>query len=78
MKLLKFVKIPENAIFYNSLTSIDSDIIISKTKDRIHKILENFDNCECTGKCMRSCYCKNSKKSCNQNYKCVKSVWFQK
>jgi len=75
MKLLKYTEIPENAIFYSSLTSIGCDIT-SKTKGRVYEILENktFDHCECTGKCMRSCYCKNSKKCCDENCKCVLSV----
>jgi hypothetical protein len=80
MKLLNFVKIPEKAIFYNTLTFVDSNSTISKTKDRIYKMLRNSSDvyCKCNGKCIRSCFCKKSKKSCNQNCKCIKSICVNK
>jgi hypothetical protein len=81
MKLLKFVEIPENSSFYNTLKYIDSDLISSKTSERIYNLIENEvlnEFCECNGKCIRTCNCKKLKKNCNENCKCKISVCMNK
>jgi len=68
-KLLRYVIIPPNCVFYNSLSSFCSNEIVSKSKLRAYNIIDSeiILSCKCKGKCMRSCICKNDSKLCNEN-----------
>ncbi len=62
IKHLKYVVIPENVIFYDSITYSNSDSLVSKSKLRAREMtteLTKTDSyCDCKGKCMRLCSCK--------------------
>jgi hypothetical protein len=75
-KLLKYVIIPPNVKFYESLTYSEEVVNISESKLRAHQILceQNFSNCQCKGKCMRLCDCKKNAIFCNENCSCNHSI----
>jgi hypothetical protein len=70
--LLRYVLIPENVKFYDSLYFCDSDLIVSKSKSKIDLALENKSNfhCICKSKCIRLCECKKIGLKCNENCMC--------
>ncbi len=57
IKHLKYVVIPENVIFYDSITYSNSDSLISKSKLRAREMTTEFTKtdsyCDCKRKCMR-------------------------
>ncbi len=70
--LLKYVILPQNVSFYNTLTFHDSGTAVSKSRLRAREITpyESHNICNCKGKCMRLCSCKKNHIFCTENCSC--------
>jgi hypothetical protein len=73
--LLKYVVIPENVKFYDSITYSNADFLVSKSKIRARDLIINRTDsyCECKGKCIRLCSCKKNNNFCTENCFCLQT-----